>query len=134
MVFLVQYKVYPVNTGLPWTNHFLQQPIKGVETGVCQNKSWRQTYTRWQQYFKQKIYSLTSQKVCFDWKQQSSFNMIYFLLEKVIKCAQMPVDCLRASKLMTLWYEFDSALFVQMLHYFGFTIQLVMLRAFNVKV
>ena len=30
--------------------------------------------------------------------------------------------------------EFDRALFVQMLHYFGFTIQLVMLRVFNVKV
>jgi len=28
--------------------------------------------------------------------------MIYFLLEKVIRCAQMPVDCLKASKLVTL--------------------------------
>jgi len=28
--------------------------------------------------------------------------MIYFLLEKVISCAQMSVDCLRASKLVTL--------------------------------
>jgi len=30
--------------------------------------------------------------------------MIYFLLEKVIRCAQMSVDCLRASKLVTLGY------------------------------
>jgi len=28
--------------------------------------------------------------------------MINFLLEKVIQCAQMSVDCLRASKLVTL--------------------------------
>ena len=32
-----------------------------------------------------------------DWKQDSLFNMIYFLLEKVIRCPQMHVDCLRAS-------------------------------------
>jgi len=31
-------------------------------------------------------------------------------------------------------YEFVSALFVQMSHYFVFSIQLVMLRVFNVKV
>jgi len=31
-------------------------------------------------------------------------------------------------------YEFGIALFVQMLHYFGFTIQLALLRVFNVKV
>jgi len=31
-------------------------------------------------------------------------------------------------------YEFVSALFVQMLHYFGFTIQLALLLVFNVKV
>ena len=31
-------------------------------------------------------------------------------------------------------YEFVSALVVQMLHYFGFTIQLALLRGFNVKV
>ena len=30
--------------------------------------------------------------------------------------------------------EFGSALFVKMLHYFGFTIQLALLRVFNVKV
>jgi len=29
-------------------------------------------------------------------------------------------------------YEFGSALFVKMLHYFGFTIQLALLRVFNV--
>jgi len=28
--------------------------------------------------------------------------MIYFLLEKVIRCAHMPVDCLRVSKLVTM--------------------------------
>ena len=39
-------------------------------------------YSRWQRYFKQKRCSLASQKVCFDWKQDSLFNMIYFLLEK----------------------------------------------------
>jgi len=31
--------------------------------------------------------------------------MIYFLLEKVLRCAQMPVDCFRASKLVTLGYH-----------------------------
>ena len=30
--------------------------------------------------------------------------MINFQLEKVIRCAQMSVDCLRASKLVTLGY------------------------------
>jgi len=34
--------------------------------------------------------------------------MIYFLLEKVIRCAQMPVDCLRASKQVTLGYLYYS--------------------------
>jgi len=58
LVFLVQYKVHPVNTGLQGKNRFLQQPMKGVETGVCQNKLWWHTYTRWQRYFKQKRYSL----------------------------------------------------------------------------
>jgi len=28
-----------VNTGLQRKNRFLQQPMKGVETGVCQNKN-----------------------------------------------------------------------------------------------
>ena len=37
MVVLVQYKVHPVNTGLQWKNRFLQHPMKGVETGDCQN-------------------------------------------------------------------------------------------------
>ena len=32
------------------------------------------------------------------------YNMIYFLLEKVIRCTQMSVDCLRALKLVTLGY------------------------------
>ena len=31
-------------------------------------------------------------KLCFDWKQDSVSNMIYFLLEKVIRYAQ--IDCL----------------------------------------
>ena len=43
-------------------------------------------------------------KVRFGGKQYSLFNMIYFLLEKVIRYAKMPVDCLRASKLVTLGY------------------------------
>ena len=30
--------------------------------------------------------------------------MIYFLLEKVIRCAHISIDCLRASKLVTLGY------------------------------
>ena len=30
--------------------------------------------------------------------------MIYFLLEKVIRCAQIPIDCLRALKLVALGY------------------------------
>ena len=37
MVVIVQYKVHPVNTGLQWKTRFPQQPMKGVETGVCQN-------------------------------------------------------------------------------------------------
>jgi len=37
LVVLVQYKVHHVNTGLQLKNRFLQQPMKGVETGVCQN-------------------------------------------------------------------------------------------------
>ena len=34
--------------------------------------------------------------------------MINFLLEKVIRCAQMSVDCLRASKLVTLGYVYPK--------------------------
>ena len=30
--------VHPLNTALQWKNCFLQQPMKGVNTGVCQNK------------------------------------------------------------------------------------------------
>jgi len=36
----------------------MQQSMKGVETGVCQNKQWRHTHARWQRYFKQKRRSL----------------------------------------------------------------------------
>jgi len=36
--------------------------------------------------------------------------MIYFLLEKVIRCAQMSVDWLRASKLVTLGYTIKFSL------------------------
>jgi len=36
--------------------------------------------------------------------------MIIFLLEKVIRCAQMSVDCLRASKLVTLGYNWSPRL------------------------
>jgi len=39
LVFLVHYKLHPVNTGLQGKNRFLQQPMKGVDTGVCQNKN-----------------------------------------------------------------------------------------------
>jgi len=35
--------------------------------------------------------------------------MINFLLEKVIRCAQMVVDCLRASKLVTRIYNVTRA-------------------------
>ena len=42
--------------------------------------------------------------VCFDSKQDSLFSMIYLLLEKLNRCAQMSVDCLRASKLVILGY------------------------------
>jgi len=34
--------------------------------------------------------------------------MIYVLLEKVVRYAQMPVDCLRALKLVTLGYVLDD--------------------------
>ena len=37
--------------------------------------------------------------------------MINFLLEKEIQCAQMSVDCLRASKLVTLGYVCGIGLF-----------------------
>jgi len=50
---------------------------------------------------------LTSKQVSFEWKQNSLFNMIYFLLEKVIRYEQLPVDCLRASKLVTLGYTYS---------------------------
>ena len=53
--------------------------------------------------FGEKRRSLTSQNVCFDWKQDNLFNVIHFLLENVIRCAQTPVDCLRASTLVTQW-------------------------------
>ena len=66
------------------------------------------TSTLVDRYFKHKSCSLTSQKVCFDWKQDSLFNMIYVLLEKVTRYARMSVDCLRASKLVTLGYYYLS--------------------------
>jgi len=102
-----------VNTGLQWKNRFLQQPMKGVETGVCQNNDGG-TRTQW--YFKQKRCSLTSQKVCYDWKQDSLFNMINFQLEKVIRYAQMSVDCLMASKLVTLGYVCGIGLFSYLMY------------------
>ena len=58
--------------------------MKGVETGVCQNND-------------------GGTRTHVD-KKNVLFNMINFLLEKVIRCAQMSVDCLRASKLVTLGY------------------------------
>jgi len=54
--------------------------MKGVETGVCQK--WG-TLTLIDSVILNKTkYSLTSQNVCFDCKQESLFNMNYFLLEK----------------------------------------------------
>jgi len=38
--------------------------------------------------------------------------MINCLLEKVIRCAQMSVDCLRASKLVTLGYILQHYVYV----------------------
>jgi len=58
------YILYAIMQSTPcenWTTvktRFFQQPMKGVETGVCQNKIWRHMYTRWQWYFKQKRHSL----------------------------------------------------------------------------
>ena len=40
--------------------------------------------------------------------------MINFRLEKVIRCAQMAVDCLRASKLVTLGYICSSISFMSL--------------------
>jgi len=34
--------------------------------------------------------------------------MIYFILEQVIRSAQMPFDCLRASKLVTLGCVYNT--------------------------
>ena len=45
----------------------------------------------------------------------------------------MPVNCLRASKLVTLGYEFDNALFDKCLQYFCLNIQQVILRVLNIK-
>ena len=39
-------------------------------------------------FFKQRRHSLSSKQVYFEWKQNSLFNMIYLLLEKVIRYAQ----------------------------------------------
>ena len=56
--------------------------MKGVETGVCQNNDGGTRTHVDSDILNKKICFLTSQKVCFDWKQDSLFNMIYFLLEK----------------------------------------------------
>ena len=72
---------------------FLQQPMKGVETGVCQNNEGG-TRTL--------VDSDILNKKMFSDLPKSLFNMINFLLEKVIRCAQMSADCLRASKLVSL--------------------------------
>ena len=77
--------------------------MKGVETGVCQNNDGG-TRTLVDSDILNKKDFVASHKVCFDWKQDSLFNMIHFLIEKVIRCAQMFVDCLRVSKLVTLGY------------------------------
>jgi len=59
---------------------FFQQPMKGVETGVCQNKNGG-TRTLVDSDILNNLF-LTSENVFFDLKQDSLFNMIYFPLEK----------------------------------------------------
>ena len=56
--------------------------MKGVETGVCQNKNGGTRTLVDSDFIKHKRCSMTSENVCFDLKQDSLFNMIYFLLEK----------------------------------------------------
>jgi len=43
--------------------------------------------------------------------------MINFQLEKVIRCAQMSVDCLRASKLVTLGYITKTRTRIRILYF-----------------
>jgi len=38
LVYLVHYKVHPMNTALQWKKCYMQQLMKGFETGVCQNR------------------------------------------------------------------------------------------------
>ena len=54
--------------------------MKGVETGVCQNKNGG-TRTLVDSDILNNLF-LTSENVFFDLKQDSLFNMIYFPLEK----------------------------------------------------
>ena len=62
----------------------------------------------WQRYIKQKDV-LWPPKTYVLIENKKVYLIIYFLLEKVIRCAQMPVDCLRASKLVTLGYVYNTS-------------------------
>ena len=76
--------------------------MKCVETGVCQNNDGGTRTLVDSDILNKKDVLWTPKKYALIEKQDSLFNMINFLLEKVIRCAQMSVDCLRASKLVTL--------------------------------
>ena len=69
--------------------------MKGVETGVCQNNDDGTRTLVDSVILNKKRCSLTSQKVCFDLKRESLFNMIFFLVVGEIRGAEMPVDYLR---------------------------------------
>ena len=89
---------------------FLQQPMKGVETGVCHiNNSGTHTFFDSDILIKKQCF-LTSQKVCFD-LIQSLFNMIYFS-----KYAQMHVDCLMLKGAQTD----DSRIYIYKFMYYIF--------------
>ena len=86
--FLVQYKVHSVNTGLQWKKLFFSSQWKASKrVSFTINNGGTRTLVDSDILNKKRCY-LTSPKVCFDWKQDSLFNMIYFLLEKVIRWLQ----------------------------------------------
>ena len=82
--------------------------MKGVETGVCQNNDGGTRTLVDSDILNKKDVLWPPKKYALIEKQDSLFNMINFLLEKVIRCARMSVDCLRASKLVTLGYSISE--------------------------
>ena len=80
LVFLVHYKLRPVNTGLQWKNRFLQQPIKGVFKLVPVKINNCGTLTRVDSDILNKKDVLCPPKKYILIEKKSLFNVIYFLL------------------------------------------------------